>query len=99
MAAGRRVVIAAVEPRPEDRYKSCVPLVPLEAAARAFSDPQHVHDSDWEWLEVDTHHTLRPGMFVNITLKPNNPSFADITLTAESEGRVSVVAEMVEVLG
>src|ERR1035437_3221142 len=33
-----------VQPRPEERYATCVPLVPLKAAAGAFSDPQHVED-------------------------------------------------------
>jgi SOS-response transcriptional repressor LexA len=35
---------------------------------------------------------------VKITLKPNNPAFAAIELTAEAEGEVDVVAEVVEVL-
>ena len=43
---------------------TCVPLVPLKAAAGAFSDPQHVEDDNWEWVAVDAKHRLRPGMFV-----------------------------------
>jgi phage repressor protein C with HTH and peptisase S24 domain len=42
----------------------CVPLVPLKAAAGAFSDPQHVADDDFEWVEVESERRLRPGMFV-----------------------------------
>ncbi len=53
-----------VQPRPEERYVTCVPLVPLKAAAGAFSDPQHIEDDGWEWAAVDTTHRLRPGMFV-----------------------------------
>jgi len=55
-----RLVDGAVK----DRYVRCVPLVPLKAAAGAFSDPQHVADGDFEWVEVDSERQLRPGMFV-----------------------------------
>ena len=41
-----------------------MPLVPLKAAAGAFSDPQHVEDDNWEWVTVDAKRRLRPGMFV-----------------------------------
>jgi len=57
-----------VEPRPEERYVSCVPLVPLEAAAGAFGDPQHVEDDGFEWVAVDSRHRLRPGMFVALVV-------------------------------
>ena len=53
-----------VEPKPEDRYVTCVPLVPLKAAAGAFSDPQHIEDDDWEWTAVDSKHRLHSGIFV-----------------------------------
>ena len=53
-----------VEGAAEDRYVTCVPLVPLKAAAGAFSDPQHVADGDFEWVEVESERRLRPGMFV-----------------------------------
>jgi len=154
-----------VRPRPEDRYVTCVPLVPLKAAAGAFSDPQIVEDENWEWVEIETRRPLRRGMFVaqvvgrsmepeipdgayclfsspvegsrqgrtvlvqlrdgkdpetgerytvkryqsektmepdgtwhhsKITLLPNNPAFEPIILTAEDEGTVQVVAEVVE---
>ena len=54
-----------VEPEPDDRYRTCVPLVPLRAAAGAFSETQ-VEDEyeDFPWVEVDTRHRLREGMFV-----------------------------------
>jgi type I restriction enzyme R subunit len=54
-----------VEPPAEQRYVTCVPLVPLQAAAGAFGDPQHVPaEHEFEWVEVDTERRLRPGMFV-----------------------------------
>lgn len=61
------VWIDAVKPKkawPTERYVTCIPLVPLKAAAGAFSDPQHIEDDGWEWTAVDTKHRLRPGMFV-----------------------------------
>ena len=54
-----------VEPEPDDRYRTCVPFVPLRAAAGAFSETQ-VEDeyAEFPWVEVDTRHRLREGMFV-----------------------------------
>jgi SOS-response transcriptional repressor LexA len=156
-----------VEPKPGDRYVSCVPLVPLKAAAGAFSNPQHVEDDGFEWVAVESGHRLRPGMFVaqvagksmepaipdgawclfrapvegsrqgktvlaqlrdatdtetgerytvkryesekvvkgdswrheRITLKPLNLDFEPIVLTETDAGEVSVIAELVDVLG
>ena len=53
-----------VRPSPSQRYVACAPLVPLEAAAGAFGDPQQVEDGDWTWVEIDSGRRLRPGMFV-----------------------------------
>ena len=53
-----------VEPTAAERYVSCAPLVPLEAAAGAFGDPQHVEDDGWTWVEVESRRRLRSGMFV-----------------------------------
>ena len=53
-----------VEPVAEERYVSCVPLVPLRAAAGAFSDQQLVEEDRFEWTEVESRRPLRPGMFV-----------------------------------
>jgi len=67
-----------VQPRPEDRYVTCVPLVPLKAAAGAFSDPQHVEDDNWEWVAVDSKRRLRPGMFVaQVVGKSMEPTIPD----------------------
>ncbi|MBW2065740.1 MAG: DUF1998 domain-containing protein [Deltaproteobacteria bacterium] len=156
-----------VRPSQEEKYVNCVPLVPLRLAAGAFKDPQSHGTEDWDWVEIDTHRRLRPGMFVaqvvgksmepfipdgsyclfsapvpgtrqgkivlvesddpldpetgsrytvkryesekvtsedgtwrhiKITLKPINPDFQPIELTCEEEGRVRVVAELLEVL-
>ena len=54
-----------VEGRPEERYVTCVPLVPLAAAAGAFSDPQNTEaEDDWQWVAWQTERQLAPGMFV-----------------------------------
>jgi type I restriction enzyme, R subunit len=67
-----------VEPAPKDRYVTCVPLVPLKAAAGAFSDAQNVVDGEFEWTTVDTKHRLRPGMFVaQVAGKSMEPAIPD----------------------
>ena len=53
-----------VDPKPEERYISCVPLIPLKAAAGAFSDPQNVEDDGFQWVTVESRNRLRPLMFV-----------------------------------
>jgi type I restriction enzyme R subunit len=53
-----------VKPRPEDRYITCVPFVPLKIAAGTFGDGNFVEHENWEWAEVESKHRLRPGMFV-----------------------------------
>ena len=54
-----------VEGRPEERYVTCVPLVPLSIAAGAFGDPRNVEaEEDWKWVEVRSGRRVRPGMFV-----------------------------------
>ncbi len=51
--------------RSDERYVTCVPLVPLAVAAGAFGNSQNVEtEEDWQWVEVDSAHRLRPGMFV-----------------------------------
>ena len=74
-AAGLRIVAG----RLEDRYVTCVPLVPLAVAAGAFGDPQTVPDEgEWEWVEVDTARRLRPGMFVaQVTGRSMEPMVPD----------------------
>ena len=67
-----------VEPAREDRYVTCVPLVPLKAAAGGFSDPQHIEDDDFEWVAVSSGHPLRKGMFVaQVVGKSMEPAILD----------------------
>ncbi len=67
-----------VEPKPGERYVTCVPLVPLRAAAGAFGDPQQVEDDGFEWVAVESRHRLRPGMFVaQVAGKSMEPSIPD----------------------
>jgi len=68
-----------VEGRAEERYVSCVPLVPLEAAAGAFGDPQYVErDDQWQWVAPDCLRRLAPGMFVaQVVGRSMEPAIAD----------------------
>ena len=63
--APQRPTLRLVTPTPDNRYKKCVPLIPLKAAAGDFGDP-HEALSEWDrdWVELDTGRTLREGMFV-----------------------------------
>ena len=63
--AHQRPRLKLVTPTSETRYRTCVPLVPLKAAAGGFGEPQGALDQeDWEWVEPETGRTLRDGMFV-----------------------------------
>jgi len=74
--AGFRLRI--VQPRPEDRYVTCVPFVPLKMAAGTFGDPQYVEDENWEWVEIRSKHQLRSGMFVaQVTGRSMEPMIPD----------------------
>lgn len=57
-------ILRVVEPQTSERYVTCVPLLPLKAAAGGFGHLQHLEDSDSVWVEVKSHHRLRQGMFV-----------------------------------
>ncbi len=66
--SARAGVLRFVEPTPETRYRSCVPLLEdLEAAAGDFGvahgAPGEVTDSGTRWIEVDAGRRLRPDMF------------------------------------
>lgn len=79
-----------VAPRPEERYVTCVPLVPLKAAAGAFGDPQHIEDDSCEWVAVESAHRLRKGMFVaqviGKSMEPAIPDAAYCLFRAPVEG-------------
>jgi len=82
--------LCIVEPQPEERYVTCVPLVPLKAAAGAFGDAQHVEDDGFDWVAVDSRHRLRPGMFVaqvvGKSMEPAIPDGSYCLFTAQIEG-------------
>jgi SOS-response transcriptional repressor LexA len=67
-----------VEPTAAERYATCVPLVPLKAAASKFSDPQYIEDGSFEWVAVGSRHRLRKGMFVaQVVGKSMEPAIPD----------------------
>ena len=75
-----RSVLRPVQPTPEQRYVTCLPLLPLQAAAGAFSDPQQIPEqSDWQtWVEVDLGRKLHRGMFVaQVVGKSMEPRITD----------------------
>ena len=54
-----------VAPDPEDRYRTCVPLVPLNATVGDLGDPRRAFGGwDGEWVQLDTGRVLHEGMFV-----------------------------------
>jgi type I restriction enzyme R subunit len=79
-----------INPNPEDRYRNCLPFVPIKAAAGAFGNPQHIEDSGFEWVEVRSRHRLRPGMFVaqvvGRSMEPAIPDGAYCIFRAPVEG-------------
>lgn len=67
-----------VEPNPAERYVTCVPLVPLKAAAGAFGDPHLIEDDGFEWIAIESRHRLRRGMFVaQVVGKSMEPAIPD----------------------
>jgi hypothetical protein len=61
---GHRAVsrVHQVDPRPADKYKTCVPLLDLHAVAGAFVEGEEVEPEIW--CGVPPGRVLRPGMFV-----------------------------------
>ena len=53
-----------IEPTPDERFVSCVPLVPLKAAAGTFGDPQRVEAADWQWVAFEARVDPAPDLFV-----------------------------------
>lgn len=73
-----RTVLRLVRPSPEDRYVTCLPLLPLRAAAGAFGEPQTILEWDKEWVEIDSPRRLKPGMFVaQVIGKSMEPAIPD----------------------
>jgi len=90
-----------VVPSPEEKYVTCVPLVPLKAAAGAFGDPQSLPTEKFEWVRIEQKRKLRPGMFVaQVVGKSMEPTVPDgafclfmSPVTGSREGRV-VLAQL-----
>lgn len=77
-ASGEPFSFRVIRPKKEARYVNCVPLVPLKAAAGAFGEPQNFQEGDWDWIEIDSRHRLRQGMFVaQVVGKSMEPSIPD----------------------
>jgi len=85
-----RPALTLIRPEPGERYKTCVPLVPLKAAAGAFGDPQHLADEDFDWVAVQARRRLHPGMFVarveGRSMEPAIPDGAWCLFSAPVEG-------------
>lgn len=90
VASTARAALRVVTPRSGERYRACLPLVPLCAAAGAFGDPQNVSDDEWPWVEVDADRALRAGMFVaqvvGKSMEPHIPDGADCLFSSPVEG-------------
>ena len=89
-----------VEGRREERYVTCVPLVPLAAAAGTFSGTQDVETEDnWQWVEPQSTRRLAKGMFVaRIAGHSMAPAFPDgayalfrAPVTGTRQGKVVLV--------
>lgn len=88
-----------IEPKHEERYSTCIPLIPLKAAAGAFSDPQNVRDEDFEWVAVPNTIRARQGMFVaQVVGKSMEPIIPDgawcvfrVPLEGTRQGKVVLV--------
>jgi SOS-response transcriptional repressor LexA len=59
-----RPALRLIRPRTHERYVKCVPFIPLQAAAGAFSEPHGIIERAEEWAEIRTGRKLREGMFV-----------------------------------
>ena len=76
--AASRLPFRKVEPALGDRYTTCVPLVPLQAAAGGFGDPAGDLMTDSEWVQIRSKYALKEGMFVaQVVGKSMEPRIAD----------------------
>jgi len=86
-------------PAPGERWRDCVPLMPLQAAAGAFGSPQTVLPDDVEWARVDLDRPVREGMFlaqvVGHSMEPQVPHGAwclfSAPVTGSRNGRTVLV--------
>ncbi len=77
-----------------------LPLVPIQAAAGGFSEPQTLPDENWEhWVRVDSTHPLHQGMFVaqvtGHSMEPKIPDGAycifSAPVTGTRQGKILLV--------
>lgn len=83
---------------------TCLPLVPLKAAAGVFSEAQHVQNQEeWDWVTVESRHRLRPGMFVaqvvGRSMEPVIPDGAWCIFRSPVEGTRQGKVVLVELAG
>ncbi len=100
---GKVLPFRRVAPKPDERYKTCVPLVTLRAAAGAWSDVQESvpepGDPNIEWITWDDSPRFADGMFVarvhGRSMEPTIPDgayclFRQVALPSSSERPVLV---------
>jgi len=99
-AGAGRPRLRLISPRPEERYVTCVPLVPLEACAEFASATATREWAEGDWVEIDHAGPLHEGMFVARTRgKAMEPAIPDgayclfsSTVEGAREGRALLVA-------
>ena len=99
VAAPERRVLEFVTPRPDERFVTCVPFVPLEAAAGAFGAAQALAGAELQWVRIGARHHPRTGMFVaqvvGHSMEPRIPdgSFClfSAPVTGTRQGRILLV--------
>lgn len=91
-AQTERALLRMIQPTESERFVTCLPLIPLKAAAGGFGETQNIHDhSSWhEWVQIDIGRKLRPGMFVaqviGRSMEPKIPDGAYCVFSAPVEG-------------
>jgi len=86
-----------VEPKEEEKYRTCVPLYTLKAAAGAFGEEQQVEPDGWVMLKISRR--LGEGMFVarvvGRSMEPRIPDGAwclfRSPVTGSRQGRIVLV--------
>jgi hypothetical protein len=75
-----RAQLLVIEPSESERFVTCLPLIPLKAAAGGFGGVESIadHVASQGWVHVDIGRKLRPGMFVAQVLgKSMEPKIPD----------------------
>ncbi len=88
-----------VQPLQETVFKTCLPLVPLRAAAGGFGEPEFLEGGDWPWVEVPERRSADKGTFVaqvvGHSMEPRIPSGSYCIfrhpVTGSRQGRILLV--------